>query len=119
MSKHKPTATAVIRFFADKSVTVALTSLVGVSPRRLERASHLLMREYRGKRAAHNAKRHRMDREKVKQDAADLAEADTAFHEAEDKRLAKAAEEDEKAGKEALKVALEQQEEEKNKEGEE
>jgi len=91
MSKQKPTATAVIRFFADKSVTVDLDSLVGVSPRRLERASHLLMREYRGKRGAHNAKRHRMAREKIEADAKQAVVDEAAWHKAEDIRLAKAA----------------------------
>ena len=91
MSKQKPTATAVIRFFADKSVTVDLDSLVGVSPRRLERAAHLLIREYRGKRGAHNAKRHRMAREKTEADAKKAVKDDAAWHKAEDERLAEAA----------------------------
>jgi len=102
MSKHKPTATAVIRFFPDKTVTVELDSLVGVSPRRLERAGHLLNREYRGKRARHNAKRHRMAREAAVEAETKAVEDNAAFHEAEDKRLAEAAEKDEKAGRKAL-----------------
>lgn len=91
MSKQKPTATAVIRFFADKTVTVDLDSLVGVNPRRLERAAHLLIREYRGKRHAHNAKRHRIAREEEEAADAKAIKDDAAWHEAEDKRLAEAA----------------------------
>lgn len=90
MSKQKPTATAVIRFFADKSVEVSLDSLVGVSPRRLERAGHLLMREYRGKRGAHNAKRHEMARKEKADTEAKVKKDDIEFHKAEDKRLAEA-----------------------------
>ena len=92
MSNNEPTATAVIRFFPDKTVTVEIDSLVGVSPRRLERASHLLMREYRGKRHQHNAKRHRMAREAAVQAESDAAEAEIKFHEEEDIRLGKVVE---------------------------
>lgn len=87
MSNNKPTATAVIRFFADKKVTVELDTLIGVSPRRLERANHLLMREYRGMRGAHNARRHQEAREaKIAADAKAVTD-DAAWHEAEDERL--------------------------------
>lgn len=106
MSATKPTAVAVIRFFADKTVEVELDSLVGVSPRRLERANHLLMREFRGKRAAHNAKRHKLAREKASRDIAEAETNEAAFHEAEDIRLAKAGKKDQAAGKKRLKAAI-------------
>jgi len=101
----KPTATAVIRFFPDKTVTVELDSLVGVNPRRLERATHLLLREYRGKRAAHNAKRHRLARQKTERAEIQAVEDDTKFHKDEDERLAEAAKEDQTAGEKKLKAA--------------
>ena len=100
MSNNQPTATAVIRFFPDKKVTVEIDSLVGVSPRRLERAGHLLMREYRGKRHQHNAKRHSMARVAAEVEAENAAIAEVDFHEKEDKRLAKASKSAKKRHKE-------------------
>ena len=113
MSNDKPTATAVIRFFSNKRVEVEIDSLVGVSPRRLERANHLLMREYRGKRGAHNAKRHKMAREATAKNVVDTAKADAKFDKSEEKRLAEATtkalaagkRKDKKAAKEAEKLA--------------
>jgi len=100
MSNNKPTATAVIRFFPQKRVTVELDTLDGVSPRRLERANHLLMREYRKMRGAHNARRHQEAREaKIAADAKAVVD-EAAWHKAEDERLAEAAASDTPSGSE-------------------
>jgi hypothetical protein len=88
MSNEKPTATAIIRFWPTKhKVTVELDSLVGVSPRNLAIAENLLAREYRGKRGAHNVKRHAMAREAKAREAAKNIKDDENFHKKEDKRL--------------------------------
>ncbi len=88
MSNEKPTATAIIRFFpTGRKVTVELDSLVGVSPRNLAIAENLLAREYRGKKGAHNAKRHRIAREAAAAEAQKGIKDDEKFHKKEDRRL--------------------------------
>ena len=91
MSNDKPTATAIIRFFPEgKRVTVELDSITGVSPRKLEIANNLLMRQYRGMRGAANAARHREAREaEVSADVKKVKDA-KAFDKKEEKRLEKA-----------------------------
>ena len=63
MSNDKPTAIAIIKFYANKHVEVELDTLKGITPRTLSIAGHILQKTYAGMRGKFIADEHRKVRE--------------------------------------------------------
>ena len=91
MSNDKPCAIATVKFYANKHVEVELDTIRNITPRTLDIASHIMLKTYRGMKAAYLAEQHKIAREdKAAAEAKAIAD-EAAFHEAEDERLAEAA----------------------------
>ena len=80
MSNDKPVATAVIKFYANKHVTVELDTITSITPRTLSIAHNILRKTYRGMRGAHNVKLHQKAREDKKKADKDAAEEYAEYH---------------------------------------
>lgn len=91
MSNDKPTATATIRFYANKHVDVSLTTIKGITPRTLDIASNILLKTYRGMKGKFIADEHRKARKRKAAKEVRDAKTDEDFHEKEDIRLLDAA----------------------------
>lgn len=93
MSNDKPTAIATIKFYQNKHVEVSLDTIKGITPRTLDIASNILLKEYRGMKGAFIANEHKMAREAKAKLEEKEAKTDKSFHKKEDKRLLESAKE--------------------------
>lgn len=107
MSNDKPMAVATIRFYPNKHVDVQLSSIRNITPRTLDIASNLLLKEYRGMKGKFIADEHKRVREEKAAAEKKAAEDTAEFHKAEDERLAEAAKADADAGAKKLAEAQE------------
>ncbi len=92
MSNDKPSAVATIKFYPNKHVEVELNTIQHITPRTLDIAANILSKTYRGMKAQFIAKSHRDAREASEKAEAKRIKDEKEFHEKEDERLAKAAE---------------------------
>ena len=90
MSKDKPNATATIRFYPGKHITVNLDSISGVTPRAINIAHNLLNRKFRAMRGKHNADAHAEARKQREEEEKARVKSDKEYHEKRDEELASA-----------------------------
>ena len=91
MSNDKPTAIATIKFYHNKHVEVSLDTIKGITPRTLDIASNILLKEYRGMKGKFVAEEHKKFREAKAKLLEQEVKDDADFHKKEDKRLLAAA----------------------------